>query len=230
MLLPVEDAVTAANAEPLGALLLLPAESDTAAVRVPMPELECKTGGELRVLVAFAIELVTSVLLALGKLVPLAAAELNVALTYTYVFPLFDAPAVMLGVGDSIDVVLYVLVRIPVPLLVAKAVPITDGENESRALGLSMPVALGVASTVIVGSKVVLYESTRRMRLFHVSAMSKLPIKSSATPCGWYKLALVLGPPSPLKPIMPFPATVVITSEPAATRRMRSLPPSRYLR
>lgn len=230
MLLPVEDAVTAANAEPLGALLLLPAESDTAAVRVPMPELECKTGGELRALVAFAIELVTSVLL--GKLVPLAEAELNVALTYTYVFPLFDAPAVMLGVGDSIDVVLYVLVRIPVPLLVAKAVPITDGENESRALGLSMPVALGVASTVIVGSKVVLYKSTRRMRLFHVSAMSKLPIKSSATPCGWYKLALVLGPPSPLKPIMPFPATctVVITSEPAATRRMRSLPPSRYLR
>ena len=47
-----------------------------------------------------------------------------------------------------------------------------------------------------------------------------LPLKSTATATE-SRLALVPGPPSPLKPIMPFPATVVIMPVPTATRRMR---------
>ena len=44
-----------------------------------------------------------------------------------------------------------------------------------------------------------------------MSAMSMLPPPSTATLTGPFKRALVAGPPLPLKPLTPFPATVVIT-------------------
>ena len=51
--------------------------------------------------------------------------------------------------------------------------------------------------------------------------MYRLPEESNATPKGAFNWALVAGPLSPLKPAVPFPATVVIT--PFATLRMRLL-------
>ena len=51
--------------------------------------------------------------------------------------------------------------------------------------------------------------STRRMR-FPV-AMNRLPPPSTATPNGKIKAALVPGPPSPLKPRTPFPATIAMS-------------------
>ncbi len=65
---------------------------------------------------------------------------------------------------------------------------------------------------------------TLRMRLLPVSAMYRLPAESTATPSGPFNSALVAGPLSPLKPCVPFPATVVIT--PFETLRMRLLPVS----
>src|ERR1035441_9443990 len=49
---------------------------------------------------------------------------------------------------------------------------------------------------------------TSRMRA--LSATYKLPAESKATPFGEFNWALVAGPLSPLKPGVPFPATVVI--------------------
>ena len=64
---------------------------------------------------------------------------------------------------------------------------------------------------------------TTRMRLFPKSAMSTLPAPSMSRPRGT-RLALVAGPPSPLKPSIPLPANVVMMPVAAATRRMRLLP------
>ena len=61
---------------------------------------------------------------------------------------------------------------------------------------------------------------TLRMRWLLWSAMKRLPAPSRATPKGKAKLALVAGPPSPLNPEMPFPATVVMIPE-VSTLRMR---------
>ena len=55
--------------------------------------------------------------------------------------------------------------------------------------------------------------STFRMRWLSWSAMKRFPALSTATPPGAAKLASVAGPPSPLKPDVPFPATVVMTPE-----------------
>ena len=65
---------------------------------------------------------------------------------------------------------------------------------------------------------------TLRMRLFSVSPMYRLPAESTATPVRSLNWALVAGPPSPLKPCVPFPATVVIT--PFETMRRREAPVS----
>src|SRR5437868_4166582 len=55
--------------------------------------------------------------------------------------------------------------------------------------------------------------------------MNRLPDPSTATPVGVHKLALVAGPPSPVKPSnLPPPATVVMTPAAASTRRIRLLP------
>ena len=64
--------------------------------------------------------------------------------------------------------------------------------------------------------------STRRTRSFVVSAIRKLPSASATTLCGSCRLAAVAGPPSPLKPDTPFPATVVIVPS-ADTFLIRSL-------
>ena len=51
---------------------------------------------------------------------------------------------------------------------------------------------------------------TFRTRLLSVSAMKRFPCPSAVTPQGRASIALVAGPPSPLKPYDPFPATVVM--------------------
>ncbi len=61
-----------------------------------------------------------------------------------------------------------------------------------------------------------------------MSAMYRLPAESTATPAGPANAALVAGPLSPLKPHVPFPATVVIT--PFETLRMRPLSKSAMYR
>src|SRR5271156_2422607 len=50
-----------------------------------------------------------------------------------------------------------------------------------------------------------------RMRLLVRSAMYRSPAESIAIPLGPFNCALEAGPLSPLKPAVPFPATVVIT-------------------
>src|SRR5207248_223186 len=65
-------------------------------------------------------------------------------------------------------------------------------------------------------------DDTWRMRLLPVSAITKPPSAVAATPLGKLSWAAVAGPPSPEKPDVPLPATVVIV--PAdETRRMRLL-------
>src|ERR1039457_3865884 len=64
---------------------------------------------------------------------------------------------------------------------------------------------------------------TFRIRLFIRSAMKRLPALSTATSLGWFSSAAVAGPPSPLKPAVPLPATVLIVPA-AVTFRMRLLP------
>ena len=98
-----------------------------------------------------------------------------------------------------------------------------------------VPILFSTAETSLNGGKaprdspfpayVVMFPlgSTRRTRAFWLSAMKRLPEPSTATPVGVLKLALVAGPPSPLKPLTPFPATVVMTPVSAATRLMRPL-------
>src|SRR5204863_287269 len=67
--------------------------------------------------------------------------------------------------------------------------------------------------------------STERTRLFAVSAIRVAPFAAIATATGALKPAAVAGPPSPLKPAVPVPATVVI-APPLETLRMRLLPES----
>src|ERR1035441_1467067 len=67
------------------------------------------------------------------------------------------------------------------------------------------------------------------LRMQHpLSAMYRLPVESTATPVGLSNWALVAGPLSPLKPAVPFPATVVII--PFATLRIRLLSSSAMYR
>ena len=53
--------------------------------------------------------------------------------------------------------------------------------------------------------------ATRRTRWLLESAMNTLPAPSTATPDGFHNEALVPAPPSPLKPSVPLPATVLRT-------------------
>jgi hypothetical protein len=64
--------------------------------------------------------------------------------------------------------------------------------------------------------------STLRTRMLDASAMYKLPERSTATPLAARKEALVAGPPSPPKPELSLPATVVIVPV-ASTLRIRLL-------
>ena len=66
---------------------------------------------------------------------------------------------------------------------------------------------------------------TLRMRWLSVSAMNRLPAPSIARPPGSFSCALVAGPPSPEKPFVPSPATVVMIPA-GKTLRMRLLPVS----
>jgi len=62
---------------------------------------------------------------------------------------------------------------------------------------------------------------TRRMLWLPLSAMKRLPALSTAIPVGLFSRAATAGPPSPLKPVSPVPATVVMVPE-GSTRRIRS--------
>src|SRR5579883_321353 len=64
--------------------------------------------------------------------------------------------------------------------------------------------------------------STLRTTWLDVSAMYRLPLPSSAMPCGVNRSALVAAAPSPAYPAKPVPATVVIVPS-AATLRIRLL-------
>src|ERR1039458_6074014 len=51
---------------------------------------------------------------------------------------------------------------------------------------------------------------TFRIRLLPLSATKRFPEASTATPLGPFNSAEVAGPPSPEKPLLPLPATVVM--------------------
>src|SRR5438552_8864730 len=63
---------------------------------------------------------------------------------------------------------------------------------------------------------------TRRTRLLSASAMRRLPDDSMATPTGDMS-TLVARPPSPLRPLWPRPAKVVMIPVESSTRRPRWL-------
>ena len=67
---------------------------------------------------------------------------------------------------------------------------------------------------------------TSRIRLFSRSAINRFPAASTATPLGPFNCADVAAPASPVKPAVPFPATVMIKCDDASTRRTRLLPES----
>src|SRR5664280_654782 len=71
--------------------------------------------------------------------------------------------------------------------------------------------------------------ATRRTRLLPASAMYRLPAASTNRPYGMSRHAWVAGPPSPQKPLVPLPATVVMVPS-GATRRTRSWPGSAMYR
>ena len=60
--------------------------------------------------------------------------------------------------------------------------------------------------------------STRRTRLFSVSAMRIVPSVSTATDRGWLSAASAAGAPSPANPRLPLPATVVTLPAPSTLR------------
>jgi hypothetical protein len=62
---------------------------------------------------------------------------------------------------------------------------------------------------VIDGAGIVMEAVTLPMRPLPPSVMYKFPAVSTAAPGGPPSAALVAGPPSPEKPLFPFPATVV---------------------
>jgi hypothetical protein len=63
--------------------------------------------------------------------------------------------------------------------------------------------------------------STRRMRLLPRSAINTLPPASTATPYGWFNLAVVAAIPSLTNPALPFPAIVEIMPVAALILRTR---------
>ncbi len=52
--------------------------------------------------------------------------------------------------------------------------------------------------------------------------MYRFPEESTAMPVGWFRIALLAAPPSPLKPSEPLPTTVLILPLAASTMRMRA--------
>src|ERR1035438_437679 len=90
--------------------------------------------------------------------------------------------------------------------------------NSALVAGPASPLNPSVPFPATV---VMIPSETLRTRRLPVSAMNKLPAESTATPQGLLNSALVAGPPSPVKPDVPFPATVLIT--PFETLRMRLL-------
>ncbi|MEA2442884.1 MAG: hypothetical protein QOJ12_176 [Thermoleophilales bacterium] len=71
--------------------------------------------------------------------------------------------------------------------------------------------------------------ATRRTRWLFVSTITKPPSLATARPIGSFSCAEVAGPPSPLKPAEPIPATVVMTPFGATLRiRLLSLSAIRY--
>ncbi len=63
--------------------------------------------------------------------------------------------------------------------------------------------------------------ATRRMRFAWLSAMNRLPSRSVLTSMGRSMVAAVAGPPSPVDPAAPVPATVEMTPAVFTTRTRR---------
>ena len=94
-------------------------------------------------------------------------------------------------------------------------------ERRARVAGPPSPtpvMGLPPPATVV---RAPLAASRRRTRLLAVSATYTLPAASTQAPCGLERRALVPAPPSPLKPWLPLPATVVMTPLAPSTRRRR---------
>src|ERR1035441_9336094 len=91
--------------------------------------------------------------------------------------------------------------RLPAP---STATP-SGGEIAAEVAGPPSPLKSEVpfpATVLIVPAGV-----TIRTRLFHQSAMNRFPAPSTAMPWGELNSAEAAGPPSPLKPLVPLPAT-----------------------
>src|SRR5215831_7185702 len=74
------------------------------------------------------------------------------------------------------------------------------------------PVAPEDDATPVPAIVEIIPPETLRTRLFQLSAIYRFPELSTARPCGRYNWAEEAGPPSPEKPEVPVPATVVIMS------------------
>src|SRR5215467_7298643 len=71
--------------------------------------------------------------------------------------------------------------------------------------------------------------STLRTRLLFRSAMYRFPAPSTARPDGWLSCADVAAPPSPGKPALPVPATVVMTPVEDTSRTRLSSASAMYI-
>src|SRR5436189_1417303 len=92
------------------------------------------------------------------------------------------------------------------------ALPIYAVEVADPAHSPKMPLPATVVITPVAAS---------RRRIRRSEPMKRFPALSTATLSGPDSAAEVAGPPSPLKPIVPLPATVVMTCVAASIRRIR---------
>src|SRR5665213_739847 len=110
----------------------------------------------------------------------------------------FPAAVVMVPLGETFQTMLPLksaMRRLPDP---STATPV----GPSNCALVAGPPATVVMTPVV---------ETLRTRWLPRSATKKLPDPSTATPYGTDNCALVAGPPSPEKPLLPLPATVVMT-------------------
>ena len=95
------------------------------------------------------------------------------------------------------------------------------GANKLASIaGPPSPLKRSIPSpaTVVI---ILVFAATLRMRLLAVSAMNRFPLGSTATPHGLLKFAYIAFPPSPPKPGMLTPATVLMRLVTASIRRIR---------
>jgi hypothetical protein len=145
---------------------------------------------------------------------------------------------------DGTDVVLRVVVALLVALHVAVREALAPFERVFVGIAVRDLVSVGVldrvaeleavavrvggldGETVSEADAGVATRHTRRTRWLFESAMTRLPLPSSATAVGTFSDAKSASPPSFENPWRPSPATVSIDASPAETRRTTKLPES----